>query len=43
MEEQRQDVVQGLVRVADELARLGDTAELMGDDDGAERLRAQAS
>lgn len=32
-----------LVRQADRLTALADTAELMGDDAGAERLRADAS
>lgn len=43
MDEHQRELVRELVRVADELARLGDTAELMGDDDGAARLRAEAA
>ena len=42
-DEDRERVVRGLVAAADRLAAMADTAELMGDDDGAERFRAQAS
>lgn len=42
-DERRQDLLRELTRAADELAGLADTAELMGDDHGAERLRAEAS
>ena len=39
---QRRDV-QVLVRAADRLDSLADAAELMGDGNGADRLRAEAS
>ena len=42
-DERRQDLLDALTRAADELAGLAETAELMGDDDGAEQLRAEAS
>jgi hypothetical protein len=42
-DQRRQDLLRALTRTADELASLADTAELMGDDHGAERLRAEAS
>jgi hypothetical protein len=41
-DERRQDLLRELARAADELAGLADVAELMGDDDGAEQLRADA-
>ena len=42
-DEHRDRVVQELVAAADRLEALADTAELMGDDDGAARFRAEAS
>jgi hypothetical protein len=42
-DECRERSVQELVAAADRLEALGDTAELMGDDDGAARFRAEAS
>lgn len=42
-DERRRHLVRALTRAADELAGLADTAELMGDDAGAESLRAEAT
>lgn len=42
-DERRERSLRELVRAADRLEELADTAELMGDDDGAARFRAQAS
>jgi hypothetical protein len=42
-DDRRQRLVQELERAADRLQALADTAELMGDDDGAARLRAEAT
>ncbi len=39
----QRDDVRVLVRAADRLDSLADTAELMGDGSGADRLRAEAS
>jgi hypothetical protein len=42
-DERRQDLLDALTRAADELTGLAEMAELMGDDPGAEQLRAEAS
>lgn len=42
-DERRERFLRELVRAADRLEALADTAELMGDDDGAARFRAEAS
>jgi hypothetical protein len=42
-DERRARSARDLARAADRLESLADTAELMGDDDGAARLRAEAS
>ena len=42
-DERRQNLLDALTRAADELTGLAETAELMGDDHGAEQLRAKAS
>jgi hypothetical protein len=42
-DECRERSLRELVRGADRLEALADTAELMGDDDGADRFRAEAS
>jgi hypothetical protein len=42
-DEHRERSVQELVRSADRLDALADTAELMDDEDGAARFRAEAS
>jgi hypothetical protein len=42
-DECREGALRELVRRADRLEALADTAELMGDDDGAARFRAEAS
>jgi hypothetical protein len=42
-DEDRERAVRELVAAADRLESLADTAELMGDDDGAARFRAEAS
>ena len=42
-EERRERSVQELMRAADRLDSLADTAELMGDEDGAARFRTGAS
>ena len=42
-DERHSRTVRELVRAAERLEELADTAELMGDDDGAERFRGQAS
>lgn len=42
-DERRERSVRELTRAADRLDDLADTAELMGDDDGAARFRADAS
>jgi hypothetical protein len=42
-DERRERSLRELVRAADRLEAMADTAELMGDDDGAARFRAEAS
>jgi hypothetical protein len=42
-DEARDRLLQELVGAADRLEALADTAELMGDDDGAARFRDEAS
>jgi hypothetical protein len=42
-DERRERSLRELLRAADRLEALADTAELMGDDDGAARFRAEAS
>ena len=42
-DERRERCLRELVRAADRLEALADTADLMGDDDGATGFRAQAS
>jgi hypothetical protein len=42
-DEARERALRQLTAVADRLESLADTAELMGDDDGAARFRAEAS
>ena len=42
-DERRERILRELVRAADRLEALADTAELMGDDDGADGFRAEAS
>jgi len=43
MDDQRRERSLRLGKMADELEALADTAELMGDDDGAAAFRAEAS
>jgi hypothetical protein len=43
MEERRQRSLQELLSAADRLEELADTAEIMGDHDGAVRFRARAT
>jgi hypothetical protein len=43
MDEPQERLLRELAAVADRLEALADTAELMGDDDGADRFRAAAS
>jgi hypothetical protein len=42
-DEHRREIVRELIRTADELAGLADTAELMGDDANALRFRTRAN
>jgi hypothetical protein len=42
-DERRERSLRELVRATDRLEALADTAELMGDEDGAARFRAEAS
>jgi hypothetical protein len=42
-DEHRREIVRELIRTADELAGMADTAELMGDDANALRFRTRAS